>query len=102
MQFGQQVAVSQGEAVPVQKLPLGDGDGFSGVVVDLLGERRDQVVVQALELPQQVFLMDWRVKNTEICCVVFVWCKYLQVNCKVKSKYTVSTFTQVFLILRYF
>lgn len=38
VQFGKQVAVCQGEVVAIQKLPLGDGDVFSRVDVNLLRE----------------------------------------------------------------
>ena len=57
MQFGQQVAVCQRQAVAIEILSLGDSDVFCGVVVNLLWERRVQIDVQTFKLPQQSLLL---------------------------------------------
>lgn len=67
MQLGQQVAICQGEMVAIQELSLGEGDVFSGVVVNLFRDGGVQVEIQPLELPQQRLLLDCGLRETQAC-----------------------------------
>ena len=67
MQLGQQVAICQGEMVAIQELSLGEGDAFSGVVVNLFGDGGVQVEIQPLELPEQRLLLDYGLRETQVC-----------------------------------
>jgi len=53
MQLGQQVAVSQGHLVPVQEHAVGDLDVLDTVVVDLVGQRRAEILIQLLQRLQE-------------------------------------------------
>lgn len=56
MQLGQQVTVSQRHFVAVQEVAVGDLDVFDAVVVDLIGQRRAEILVQLLQGLQQATL----------------------------------------------
>lgn len=65
MQFGQQIAVSQRHFFSVQKLAAGDLDVLDAVVVDLVGQRRAEVLVQLLQRLQQPALQSCK-GDTEV------------------------------------
>lgn len=56
MQLGQQVTVSQRHFVAVQEVAVGHLDVFDAVVVDLVGQRRAEILVQLLQGLQQATL----------------------------------------------
>lgn len=53
VQLGQQVAVCQGHLVAIQELARGDGDIVQAVLIDLIGERGVQVLIQLLQSFQE-------------------------------------------------
>lgn len=59
VQFRQQVAVGQGELLAVQEGAGRGSDVVGAILVDLLGERTAEEVVQRLQSLQQTLLQVW-------------------------------------------
>lgn len=60
MQLGQQVAVCQRHFVPIQEAALRDFDVLDAVVVNLIGQRWTEIVVQFLQRLQESTLKRWK------------------------------------------
>lgn len=56
VQLGQQVAVGQGHFITVQELAVRELDVLNAVVVDLVGQRRAEILVQLLQRLQEAAL----------------------------------------------
>lgn len=61
VQLGQQVTVSEGHVVTVQEAAVGDLHVLDAVVVDLVGQRRAEVLVQLLQRLQQAALQSCKI-----------------------------------------
>lgn len=60
MQLGQQVAVCQRHFIPVQEVAVWEFDVLDAVVVNLIGQRWAQVIVQLLQRLQESTLKRWK------------------------------------------
>lgn len=65
MQLGQQVAVCQRHFIAIQEVAVWDFDVLDAVVINLVGQRWAQVIVQFLQRFQESALERWKtIKET--------------------------------------
>lgn len=59
VQLGQQVAVGQGHFIAIKKFTCGELDVFHAVLINFIGERGVQVLIQLLQGFQETPLQRW-------------------------------------------